>query len=190
MLVCVDCFLHFCLLHLAGLNMMWILKQLISYTTLGISVISCWQSEQLELCSWTSCSLYLVTLKASWYYSTRLAHWPPFLAALGNKVLASECKVAVPGVQSWVPTFSTPAPFSSHAAPLVVVYIFHVHCGISARDLYPGPMNKVMTEFEENTMETNCLCLLWNPVAGVMMSRGCHGMENKSPKGIDWEMTD
>lgn len=48
-----------------------------------------------------------------------------------------------------------------------------------------GPMNKVMAELEENTMETNCLCLLWNQVASITMSWGCRGMENEFPEGID-----
>lgn len=53
-----------------------------------------------------------------------------------------------------------------------------------------GPASKVTMEFEENTIETNCLCLLRNLLARATMSRGCHRRENKLPKGAGWEMTD
>lgn len=45
-------------------------------------------------------------------------------------------------------------------------------------------------EFEENTMETNCLWLLWNLLAWATMSRGCHRSENKLPEGAGWETID
>lgn len=53
-----------------------------------------------------------------------------------------------------------------------------------------GPANKFTTEFEENTIEIDCLCLLLNLVVSLMMSRRCHGMENEIPEGADEEMTD
>lgn len=53
-----------------------------------------------------------------------------------------------------------------------------------------GSASKVTKEFEENTIETNCLGLLWNVLARAAMSRGCHRRENKLPEGAGWEMTD
>lgn len=51
-------------------------------------------------------------------------------------------------------------------------------------------MSKVMVELEENTIETNCICLLWNQVANIKMSWGCHEMENELPEGIGKEMSE
>lgn len=48
-------------------------------------------------------------------------------------------------------------------------------------------MNEVMTELEQNTIETNCLCLLWNQVANMKMSCECQGMENELPEGIEYK---
>lgn len=90
----------------------------------------------------------------------------------------------IPSVQQPIPAAVLPAWAGLYLICMAVWLLVHY------AQMAWGPMNKVMTELEENTIETNCLCLLWNQVGSITMSWGCRGMENEFPEGIDLDVTD
>lgn len=86
---------------------------------------------------------------------------------------------------AWVPCKKSLRIFIATAC-IFSMWLVFVHCTQVAW----GPASKVIMEFEENTIQTNCLCLLQNLLAWAMMSRGCHRREKKLPEGAGWETTD